>query len=285
MSFDAVDIVNAATLEKVVLSQRIAAFLNDPDKPEEQRTTVENVARMLAQDIAQQVREALAFELRNCRYIPHDLAAKIAADVESVSSPFLATTEAFTDVQFAGLIPHLEEHAHITIARRPDVGPQTSMAIVSVGSEKSVSFLVRNDHIDLPEEVCGKVVKRFGEQQPMMDMLSKRVDLPLVIVEDIVERVSNECRTVLVEHYELSEPLAEELMLASKFEAIWHQLEKASPSQVHAYVIDLRKSGRLTTDMILEFASRGKLTFMESAIALDCGLTLGAVREALYGGE
>jgi uncharacterized protein (DUF2336 family) len=285
MSFNAVDIVNAATLEKVVLTQRIAGFLADPEKPEDERAAVENVARLLAQDISIQVREALAFELRECKYLPHDLAAKIAADVESVATPFLSNTEIFSDMQMAGLIPHLEEHAHVTLARRPDLGPQTCLAIVTVGSDKSVSFVVRNDHIELTNDVCGKVVQRFGEQRGMMDMLARRIDLSLSIVEQIISKVSAEYVSVLSTRYEIAQPVAEEIVRETHTEAVWRQLEKASASQIHGYVIDLRKSGRLTTDLVIEIAGRGRLAFLESYIALEAGLTLGAVREALYSSD
>lgn len=282
MSINAVDIVNAATLEKVVLTQRVARFLSD-NRSDEERAAIENVARMLAQDISLQVREALAFELRVCKLLPHDLAAKIASDVESVASPFLATTEAFTDVQLAGLVPHLQEHAHVTIARRPDVGAQTCMAIVSVGSDKSVSFIVRNDHIALAEDVCSTVVNRFGGNRTMMDLLAHRIDLPISIAESIIGIVSEDLRAVLINQYGVATPVASDVTQSSQYEAIWRQVERASPQQVHGYVIDLRKEHRLTTDMVLEFAGRGCLSFLESAIALEAGLTLGAVREALYG--
>ncbi len=284
MSLNAVDIVNAATLEKVVLTQRIAKFLID-DHTSDERDAIENVARMLAQDISLQVREALAFELRSCKLLPHDLAAKIASDVESVSSPFLAETEAFSDMQFAGLIPHLEDHARITIARRPDVGPQTCLAIVTVGADKSVSFIVRNDNIRLPANVSQAVVNRFGMNQEMMDLLSKRVDLPLSIAEEIISKISDDCRSQLIAQYGLTAPVAQDIVQNSKSEALWNQIEKASPAQIHGYVIDLRNSGRLTTDMILDFSERGCLSFLESAIALEAGLTLGAVRQALYSGD
>jgi uncharacterized protein (DUF2336 family) len=284
MSINAVDVVNAATLEKVVLTQRVATFLSDQDAGEK-RAAIENVARMLAQDISLQVREALAFELRTCKLLPHDLAAKIASDVASVASPFLANTEAFSDVQLAGLIPHLEEHAHITIARRSDVGPHTCFAIVSVGSDKSVSFLVRNDQVTLPGDVSSTVVSRFGMSRDMMDLLAQRADLPLTVVEAIIDKVSDACREQLAKQYGISTPMVDDIARNTKSEAVWRQIEKASPAQIHGYVIDLRKSERLTPDMILEFSSRGCLSFLESAIALDAGLTLGAVREALYGGD
>lgn len=281
MSINAVDVVNAATLEKIVLTQRVATFLNDFGTGEK-RATIENLARLLAQDISLQVREALAFELRTCNMLPHDLAAKIASDVESVASPFLASTTAFSDMQLAGLIPHLEEHAHITIARRADVGPQACYAIASVGTDKSVSFIVRNDHLTLAEDVCNTVVNRFGMSQQMMDLLSQRIDLPLSIVENIIEKVSADCRDILISEYGVEPPMVDEIAHGTIHEAMWQQIVKATPAQVHGYVVDLRKEGRLTTDMTLEFAERGCMIFLESAIALEAGLTLGAVREALY---
>lgn len=282
MSLDALDVVNAATLEKLVLTRRIATFLNE-DQPASERMAIENVARLLAQDISVQVREALAFELRTCELLPQDLAAKIAADVEAVSRPFLKDTEAFTDQQLADLIPQLEEHAHVSIARRANLGPQACLAIVSFGSGKAVTFVVQNDHITLAEDACEELMGRFSADRQMMNKLARRIDLPISIVERIISHVSEDLREGLIAQYGLSVPVAQEIARATKYGAIWRQIEKASPSQVHAYVIDLRNQNRLTTDMVLEFAGNGCLSFMESALALEAGLTLGAVREALYG--
>lgn len=283
MSIDTVDIVNAATLEKVVLSQRVGRFLKD-DHTEEERNAIENVARLLAQDISLQVRESLAFELRTCKYLPHDLAAKIAADVESVATPFLATTEVFSDAQLAGLVPHLEEHAHVTLARRNDLGPSTCHAIVTVGCEKSVSFIIRNDQVTLYENTCETIVNRFGENKALMDQLSCRVDLPITIVEKLTSRVSVEYGRLLVKTYALEQEVVTDVTEASQETVVARQIENASPAQIHAYVIDLRKNGRLTHGMVLDMAKKGCLNFLESMLALDAGLTLAAVREALYSG-
>jgi len=282
MNINAVDIVNAATLEKVVLTQRVAGFLNN-QQTDEKRAAIENVARLLAQDISLQVREALAFELRTCNLLPHDLAAKIASDVESVASPFLASTETFSDIQLAGLIPHLEEHAHITIARRAGLGPQVCLAIVSVGTDKTVSFIVRNDHVTLDENTCNRVVNRFGTSRDMMDLLSSRIDLPLSVAEAIISKVSEECREAMKIQYGVETPMVDDITRNTQHETMWQQIEKATPSQLHGYVMDLRNNQRLTTDMVMEFADRGCLGFLESAMAIEAGLTLAAVREALYG--
>lgn len=281
MSINTVDIVNAATLEKVVLSQRVGLFLKD-DHDAGERAAIENVARMLAQDIALQVRESLAFELRTCKQLPYDLAAKIASDVESVATPFLATTTVLSDTELAGLVPHLEDHAHVTLARRSDVGPETCHAIVTFGTEKSVSFVVRNDQITLHESTCETVLKRFRENVGILDQLSCRIDLPISVVEALSDIVSEEYRRLLVHTYSLDEVLSEKVAVKSAHSVVENQIDNASPAQIHAYVIDLRNSGRLQIDLVLDMARKGCLNFLESMLALEAGLTLAAVRQALY---
>lgn len=284
VSIDPLKMVNADTLEKVVLTRRVSEFLHR-SKDQEQRTVIENVARTLAQDVATRVREALAFELRTCPYLPHDLAAKIASDVESVSGPFLATTTVFSDSQLAGLIPHLEEHAHVTISRRKDLGESTCEAIVTFGSEKSVSFLVRNETAPLNEAVLSKVVARFPERQTLMDQLSARPELPLSIVSALVDKVSDKYRSLLEGQYGLAGEVADTLMRSSAAKTVWSMVENASARQIHAYVGDLRVQKRLTIDLMLDMAEKGSVAFLESALAFRSGLTLAAAKDMLHAGD
>lgn len=276
--------VNADTLEKLVLTQRVSAFLHHSED-QEKRAVIENVARALAQDVATKVREALAFELRTCPHLPYDIATRIASDVESVAGPFLASTTVFSDSQLAGLIPHLEEHAHVTIARRKDLGENTCDAIVTFGSEKSVSFLVRNDAIQLNESVLSKVVQRFPERQALMDQLGARPELPLSIVTAIVDKVSDTYRSLLEGQYGVSSSVADNVMQAAVSKTAWSMTEKASASQIHDYVRDLKVQKRLTVDLMLDMAEKGNIAFLESALAFRSGLTLAAVKDMLHAGD
>ncbi len=284
MSIDPVKMVNADTLEKVVLTRRVSDFLHRSED-QEQRIVIENVARALAQDVATKVREALAFELRTCPFVPHDLAAKIATDVESVAGPFLASTTVFSDSQLAGLIPHLEEHAHVTIARRKDLGEAACEALVTFGSEKSISYLVRNETAPLNESVLSNVVKRFPDRQNLMDMLGARPGLPLAIVNQIIDKVSDKFRCLLEGQYELSSDVSDSLMRSAASKTIWTMIENASETQIHAYVGDLRAQRRLTTDLMLDMSEKGSIAFLESALAYKSGLTLAAAKDMLHSGD
>lgn len=284
MSIDPAKMLNADTVEKVVLTRRVSDFLhrsNDQD----QREVIENVARALAQDVALAVREALAFELRDCAYLPHDLAAKIATDVESVSSPFLAATPVFSDNQLSGLIPHLEEHAHVAIAKRASPGETTCEALVTFGSEKSVSYLVRNEKARLNEHVLSSIVKRFPERRTLMDQVSARPDLPLSVVNSIIDKVSDTYRCLLEGHYGVTGEVAEELMRSSASKAMWVRIKNASESQVHAYVGDMRAQNRLTVDLMLDMAEKGSIAFLESTLAFRSGFTLSATKDMLHAGD
>lgn len=284
MSIDAAKMLNADTLEKVVLTRRVSDFLHR-SKDDEQREVIENVARALAQDVAINVREALAFELRTCPYLPHDLAAKIATDVESVSGPFLASTAVFSDSQMAGLIPHLEEHAHVSIAKRSSLGGSTCEALVTFGSEKSVSYLVRNEKARLNEHVLSSIVKRFPDRSALMEQLSKRPDLPLSVVKAIIDKVSDTFRCLLEGQYGVTADVADELMRSSASKAMLAKIGAANESQIHAYVNDLRSRGQLTVDLMLDMAENGSIAFMESALVFRSGFTLAAAKNMLHGGD
>ena len=278
-------LVNADRLEKVVLAKRVSRFMIAEGHTETEVEAATNIARALAQDLSAQVREVLAFELRFCSTLPHDLAARIATDVESVSGPFIETTMALTDSQWAGMIPHLEEFAHTRLSRRSDLGEQSALALVASGSDKTAVQLFTNLSIKLSEHICTKAVDRFHAAEPVMTALGARVDLPLSIVERILTLVTENCRHILMANYALSDEFVGKLVFNSHNEALWRQIAQAGPAQVHGYVVDLKQSGRLTEMMVLDMVERGSGQFLASALALEAGLTLGQTRQILAGGE
>jgi len=273
-------LVSPTRLQKMVLAKRIGQFLAN-DQVADERRVVENVARMLAEDVSVHVREVLAYELRNSAELSRDLAERIACDVESVSGPFLATARCFTDEQLADLIPRLEEAAQISIARRPDLSPAACHAVVKVAGEKPVTYLVRNDSLCLPEQAIDTLLERFKGNKRLMDHLSARVDLPLLMVEEIAKHVSAHCRTAMMQHYGVKADVAEQVTGNSFERSLWEKIKDAGQSQVHGYVVDLRNEERLTFDLVLQMAEKGSLYFLESAMAVEAGRTIAEVRDSL----
>lgn len=273
-------LIDTVKLEKMALAKRVGQFLV-AEQVNEERATVENVARVLAQDVSAQVREVLAYELRKCKVLSPDLAEKIARDIETVSGAFLSETNVFSEKEWLRLIPGLKEASLVVVARRTDLSDAVQLKLATVGLEPTVASLVRNDSLMLGEGACNKIVDRFSENKRLMDHLGGRRDLPLRVVERIVSYVSDHCRELLVEHYAVTDTVAKKVSDDSKVEVLWAQIKTAGPSQIHAFVTDLRNDRRLNYLLVLEIASRGCYQFMESALALEAGLPINRIREIL----
>ncbi len=280
MDLSMASLVDSTRIEKILLAKKVGQFLAT-EQADVERRTVENVARVLAQDISEQVRSVLAFELRRCSRLSRDLAQKIATDIEQVSGPFLQATQIFSDDAFEALIPELEDAVRVWIARRDDLSEQVIQALVKVGREPSVAALLRNDRLELPEAACGTVIDRFASNRRLMDHMGARKDLPLSIAERIIEKVSDHFRLVLVEHYYLEDDVAADLAGSSGYEVMWQQVCDATTSQIHAFVTDLRVNRRLTHQTVVEMAKRGSMKFLESALALQTGQTVDSIKRVL----
>lgn len=277
MDLSMASLIDSTRIEKILLAKKVGQFLSS-EKAEVERRTVENVARVLAQDISSQVRGVLAYELRQCSKLSRDLAKKIATDIEQVSGPFLQATRVFSDDALEQLLPELEDSVRAWVARRTDLPDNVIHTLVSVGRENSVAALLRNDCLELPERVCSTVIDRFSDNRRLMDHMGARKDLPLSIAERIIEKVSDHFKHLLIEHYYLDDGVAEELSSASGYEVMWQQIKVATTAQIHAFVTDLKINRRLTHQTVVEMASRGSMTFLESALALQTGQTVDKIK-------
>lgn len=277
MELSMASLIDSTRIEKIMLAKKVGQFLAT-EQADVERRTVENVARVLAQDISKQVRGVLAFELRRCNKLSRDLSNKIATDIEEVSGPFLQATQAIDEETFEQLIPEVKDSVRAWIARREKLSEHLISVLVQEGQETSIAALLRNDMIELPEFACGKVIDRFGNNQRLMDHMGARKDLTLVIAERVIEKVSSHFKKLLVDHYLLGKSEATEIVDASAYEMMWGQIKDATSAQIHAFVTDLKVNNRLTHLTIVEMASRGSMKFLESALALQTGKTVDAVK-------
>lgn len=280
MELSMASLVDSTRIEKIVLAKKVGQFLA-ADQADVERRTVENVARVLAQDISAQVRGVLAFELRRCDHISRDLANKIATDIEEVSGPFLQATQAFDEETFEKLIPELEDTVRAWIARREDLSDVLISALVTSGGEASMAALLRNDMIELPDTACSRIIDKFGSNRRLMDHMGARKDLNLVIAERIIEKVSDHFKRLLVDHYLLDDTTASRISKASAYDVMWQQIKNSTSAQIHAFVTDLKVNRRLTHQTIIEMARRGSMKFMESALALLTGKSVNSVKITL----
>ena len=270
-------------LDEIVLAAKVGKFLAVEQEPRE-RSVVENLARVLASDVSNVVRQTLAMEVKNCRFLPRDVAESIARDMEDVSALFLEATEIFAEHELVRLVPELEEYGRAAIARRQKLPAMVSGAIAEHGGELSVLTLLRNAGADIPEGATMIVIDRFSDREIMMETLAARPELPLAVVESVINYVSAECRVTLVRDYGLSEDLSQMLAEETRAAALSEMLSGATLAQVTDYVREVKKKNELKPSLILAMMGKDDRRFFEVAMSELINLPVTNVRALIRNG-
>lgn len=268
--------------KRLELARRTGMHVSPLNKDSGKREAAIRIARALVADLCDEVRETLAFELRSCRDLPKSIVTRIACDKDDIAVPFLRVSPALTDTLAAEIVPLLSDNGHLALSVRADIGDQTSLQILRHGNQNAALALIGNPCVDANDMFAQTLLDHFENHAHVLDALAKRPELPMSVIATIVGKVSAHFRDQLTSRYRVNHKLASAITSETNYDIVWRQIRHAGPSQIHAHVIDLRSSGRLTPELTIAMAERGCSAFMESALALESGHTLLEVREALH---
>ena len=277
--------VNQNLLERVVLAQKVGAYLTSDHVPRDQRRKVENFALMLAHDVSEEVRQCLAFELRRAPDLPRSLVMLIVRDIESVCEPFIRSTEIFTDEQWIEILDDLEEHALAALARRPAVSEPMSFALVQAGGERTVSGLMNNRGAEMSERVCDTVMDRFDRHDGILKAMADRGDLPMTVVHKLVTYLAEGAARALVAAYGLAPDTAEAVTVAAADRATVQHLASLKKTALMEQMREMRSQSQLTDGLILAAAAAEQWKIAASALSLRAALPLTAVETVLASGS
>jgi len=288
--------VDAGQLRKSVLAKQVGQFLykksisgdrsNVAAQPASDIAPVLDLARMLARDVTEQVRAVLAFELRQCDNITKDIAERLAKDVEDVSVPFLRETTVFDDAEMADLVMVLAEYGKNAVACRQKIGPKSAAAIALTGAKQSVTSLLRNNGADLRRATFEKITDRFADDTPLLDKLVARSNVPVALVERLVDLVSDAGRLAITERYGMDKRVLLSLDNRARMDQLFARLSTASADQLRAYMTDLKAQKKLDADFVSQALRRRDLRTFEVAIAVAVGDVVATARETIrHGGR
>ena len=248
-----------------------------------ERELAEQIFRVMMQDAALRVREALSKNLKACGFLSHDVALAMARDVESVAAPILEASDVLTDADLVEIIQSQSAEKQLAISRRSQVSEKVSDALVETGEEAVVASLVRNEGAMLSENTLHKVIDGFGESDLIQGPLVARAQLPVSISERLVTLVSDSLREHLVMHHDLPPYMASDLILQSRERATLGILDgKADESSVEALVQQLHKNDRLTPGIILRAACVGDIDFLVASLAIRVGASFSNAYQLIF---
>ncbi len=267
---------------RAMMAGKIATSLERELTPAERQIALDIIG-IMARDAVVMVREALADNLRHVSDVPHDVAMRLAKDVESVALPMLESSSAFSDADLLEIISSGSETKQTAIAQRDDVSETVSTAIVTQAGEKAVASLMANEGAHLNEKTFETAIERFKDSDAVKAPMVGRKKLPVTVAERLVSLVSDKLKDLLVQKHELPAGMAADLIMQSRERATVNLFnETSSDREIEKLVRQLHDNGRLTPSLILRAACVGDVGFFEWSLSTLADVTVTNARMLLH---
>lgn len=237
----------------------------------------EELARQLAQDAVELVREAIAREVARNPYLPEDIAKRIAHDVDNIAVPFLEVTEVFDDEALARLVTTLSEAGRTAVARRDSVSQPLCRRLGEVGAAETARTLAANPGARLGAGDVRHICDRFAETDRVLEAMAERAELPLDVVEALVARVSRKAARKLMARYDMPDFVAP-IVPDAQAAVMLNTIQNAPSTSLHDYALTLHRRDQLCPRLIVRALRLGVLEFFESAMAVRAGIPLENAR-------
>ena len=264
-------------------SEKIASQFSAGELSQSESKIAEDIFRALVKDVEVRVREALSVHLKTSPDLPHDVALALAKDVDSVALPMLKYSEVLTDDDLIEIVRGPSGSKQIAIAQRARVSSTVADALIDTGNETAVSRLVSNEGAELSEHSLGRVMTEYEGSESVSTSLSRRVNLPAAISEQLVEAITQRLQDYLTEKQELPADVASNLIFQARERATMGLVQVgSSDAELDNLIGQLHGKRRLTPSLLLRALCMGDVGFFERAVARLSNIPLKNARLLIH---
>jgi uncharacterized protein (DUF2336 family) len=252
---------------------KLAQELDSP-LSEAELQLAQDIVRVMAKDVEATVRQALSQSLRKAARLPHDVALKLANDIESVALPILTHSQVLTDDDLAAIVQTGAASKQEAIAGRPQVSEKLSEVLITSAGEKAVAVLMGNAGAKISESSLIKAVDRFADSDLVKEKIVRRATLPATVTERLVTLVSEGLKDYLVSHHEMPPNMATDIVLQSRERAIIGISGSSNEQDLEKMIAQMHENKRLTPSLVLRALCMGDVAFFETAMAVMANVPL-----------
>lgn len=265
------------------VASKIGEKLSSDALSEGEQKLAADIVRHMANDLAVQVRMSLAVSVKKAKNLPHDVALKLAKDVEQVSLPVLEFSSILNDEDLIEIVRGQSPDKQEAIARREGVSEKVADVLVEKGGEKAIKQLLTNKTAHIAEESLLKATDRFPDSPAIQETLVKRERLPLAVAERLVGKVSDALKDYLVKQHALPGSILSEVVMQSREQATATLLGNSKDEQdVVQLALQLMRNGRLTPSLIIRGLCVGDIPFFEASLSALSGIPITNARVLIH---
>jgi uncharacterized protein (DUF2336 family) len=264
------------------LAGKVAADLSGNGLTSTELKLAQDIVRVLARDVAENVRASLSRGLRHSPHLPRDVALKLAHDIDFVALPMLADSLVLTDEDLIEIVRHGSGLKQEAIASRPNLAETVSDALITHGAEPAVAVLMANNTAMIAEDSFNRAVTRFGDSHRVKEAMVLRDKLPITVAERLVTMVSKALQAHLMKTHDLTPATVSDIVLTAREHAIVRLSVGASDDDLRQMVTQMQRNGRLTPSLILRALCTGDIGFFEAAMAVKSDVPLDNVQILIH---
>lgn len=266
--------------DRIEIAGRVGDRLCRDGLPEAERMAAEALARALVVDAIERVRRALAEAVRHARFLPRDIALKIAHDVDPVACPFLEVTEVFSEGDWQQLVLTISRGARIAVARRTSMSEGLARALAEVRDTVIAETLIGNGAAPLTAPVCHLLMERFVDSPWVIEKLADRAGLAADVATALCLRVSAVARDKLNRTYGLAD-FTEPVIAEAETDAVLQVVREAPDTRLLALAEQLNQDGKLTPLLLIAALREGHLAFFLAAFSVLAETPLAKVNSLM----
>ncbi len=274
---------NPSSTVRAEIAGAVAADLAAAQLTEPERQIAEQILETLAHDFDHRVRQALVEHVKECPFLPRQVALTLAADIEDcVALPIIEFSPVLSD---ADLILHVRAGSatrQLAVARRKVVAAEIADALMETGEPEIVGAVLANFGAAVSEGALLKVAVRFRGENSIEALLVGRPILPLTVCDILIRRVSRQLRELLVAKHQIPAFLADELVVNGQEKALAEIIPFGDAEAAERLARRLHTRHRLTPTLVLRTLCAGDLGFFDSAMATLAMIPVSNARTLLY---
>ena len=261
---------------------KLGQDLDDPALSASEVAMAQDILRILASDIEATVRQTVSQSLRSSDRLPHDVAVRLANDIELVALPILADSAVLTAADLVALVRAGSSVKQEAIAGRRDLAEDVSDELITKAHVAAVTTLMRNATARISETGLGKAIDRFSDDDRVKESMVLRERLPITISERLVTMVTDNLKNYLVTHHELSPAIATDIVLQSRDVTTITLSQGSRTDELERLVREMHRHGRLTPFLVLRALCLGDMEFFEAAMAARANVPVANARTLIH---
>ncbi|QCK87069.1 DUF2336 domain-containing protein [Phreatobacter aquaticus] len=240
------------------------AFLHS-DLSGDDAAATEAAMIVLLDDPSPLVRRALADALATSEEAPHTVLAGLLQDQPEIASIVARYSPLLMDAELVDLVGAGEPLVQYAIARRAHVPPPVAAALAEVGCLEACLAVVSLDSVEVPAFSVDRIVERFGDHADIREALFAREDLSPGARQALVVKLSKALSSFVAGRAWLGADRAERIVKEAAEKATV-AIACGAEHDLSPLVRHLRKSGQLTTGLVLRALLSGHVRLFEEAL-------------------